>query len=164
MINPKISKSISGFTKNSLIYIDPRIANAETPLHEYSHIWAEVLRQRNPQEWQHIVDMMKDTPEVWNYVKQKYLHLHTDEQIADEALAQFSGKRGYMKLMTFMMEKNDVDTVFGMVIEDCGEFRNCGAKFFGIHYTNKEEVADHILYDLMNEVNPFDYIEEKKVI
>ena len=31
------------------------------------------------------------------------------------------------------------------------------AEFFGIHYTNKEEVADRILYDLLNEVNPLDY-------
>lgn len=77
---------IAGFTFKGTIYIDPRIATAETTLHEYTHLWAEVLRQRNPQEWQNIVQMMKETPEVWNYVIQNYPHLKTHDQIADEAL------------------------------------------------------------------------------
>ena len=146
-----------GFVYNGTIYIDPRIATAETPLHEYTHLWAEVLRQRNPQEWQHIVQMMKDTPEVWNYVKQNYPHLKTDDQIADEALAQFSGKRGYKNLQELVDGKQDADTIMGKMMEILGKFWSHIAEFFGIHYTNKEEVADRILYDLLNEVNPLDY-------
>ena len=146
-----------GFVHNGTIYIDPRIATAETPLHEYTHLWAEVLRQRNPQEWQHIVGMMKDTPEVWNYVKQNYPDLRTDDQIADEALAQFSGSRGYRKLQEFVDGKQNADTIFGKIMEALGRFWSSVAEFFGIHYTNKEEVADRILFDLLNEVNPLDY-------
>ena len=146
-----------GFVHNGTIYIDPRIATAETPLHEYTHLWAEVLRQRNPQEWQNIVQMMKDTPEVWNYVIQTYPHLKTDDQIADEALAQFSGKRGYRKLQELVDGKQDADTIMGKMMEALAKFWNHVADFFGIHYTNKEEVADRILYDLLNEVNPLDF-------
>ena len=146
-----------GFVYNGTIYIDPRIATAETPLHEYTHLWAEVLRQRNPQEWQNIVRMMKDTPEVWNYVIQNYPHLKTDDQIADETLAQFSGKRGYRKLQELVDGKQDADTIIGKMMEALAKFWNHVAEFFGIHYTNKEEVADRILYDLLNEVNPLDY-------
>ncbi len=145
-----------GFVHNGTIYIDPRIATAETPLHEYTHLWAEVLRQRNPQEWQNIVQMMKDTPEVWNYVKQNYPHLKTDDQIADEALAQFSGKRGYQKLQEFVNGQED-KSILDKMMEVLGKFWSHVAEFFGIHYTNKEEVADRILYDLLNEVNPLDY-------
>ena len=29
-----------GFTAGDKIYIDPRIATAETPIHEYAHLWA----------------------------------------------------------------------------------------------------------------------------
>ena len=145
-----------GFVHNGTIYIDPRIATAETPLHEYAHLWAEVLRQRNPQEWQNIVQMMKDTPEVWNYVKQNYPHLKTDDQIADEALAQFSGKRGYQKLQEFVNGQED-KSILDKMMEVLGKFWSHVAEFFGIHYTNKEEVADRILYDLLNEVNPLDY-------
>ena len=146
-----------GFVHNGTIYIDPRIATAETPLHEYTHLWAEVLRQRNPKEWQNIVQMMKDTPEVWNYVKQNYPHLKIDDQIADEALAQFSGKRGYKKLQELVDGKQDSDTIMGKLMEALAKFWNHVAEFFGIHYTNKEEVADRILYDFLNEVNPLDY-------
>ena len=145
-----------GFVHNGTIYIDPRIATAETPLHEYTHLWAEVLRQRNPQEWQNIVQMMKDTPDVWNYVKQNYPHLKTDDQIADEALAQFSGKRGYQKLQEFVNGQDD-KSILDKMMEVLGKFWSHVAEFFGIHYTTKEEVADRILYDLLNEVNPLDY-------
>lgn len=146
-----------GFVHDEAIYIDPRIATAETPLHEYTHLWAEVLRQRNRQEWANIVQMMKDTPEVWNYVKKNYPHLKTDNQIADEALAQFSGKRGYQRLQELVDGKQDADTIMDKMMEALAKFWNHVAEFFGIHYTNKEEVADRILYDLLNEVNPLDY-------
>ena len=145
-----------GFVHDGTIYIDPRIATAETPIHEYTHLWAEVLRQRNPQEWQSIVQMMKDTPEIWNYVKQSYPHLMTDDQIADEALAQFSGKRGYQKLQEFVNGQED-KSIFDKIMEVLEKFWSNVAEFFGIHYENKEDVADRILYDLLKEVNPLDY-------
>ncbi len=145
-----------GFVHDGTIYIDPRIATAETPIHEYTHLWAEVLRQRNPQEWQNIVQMMKDTPEIWNYVKQSYPHLRTDDQIADEALAQFSGRRGYQKLQEFVNGQDD-KSIFDKMEEVLEKFWSNVAEFFGIHYENKEDVADRILYDLLKEVNPLDY-------
>ena len=146
-----------GFVRqDGSIYIDPRIATAETPIHEYTHLWAEVLRQRNPQEWQNIVRMMKETPEVWNYVRDNYPHLMTDDQITDEALAQFSGKRGYQKLQDFV-DGQDNKSIFDKMMEVLGNFWSNVAEFFGIHYTNKEEVADRILFDLLSEVNPLDY-------
>ena len=146
-----------GFVRqDGSIYIDRRIATAETPIHEYTHLWAEVLRQRNPDEWKNIVQMMKDTPEVWNYVKQSYPHLMTDDQITDEALAQFSGKRGYQKLQEFV-DGQDNKSIFDKMMEVLGKFWSNVAEFFGIHYTNKEEVADRILFDLLSEVNPLDY-------
>ena len=145
-----------GFVHDGTIYIDPRIATAETPIHEYTHLWAEVLRQRNPQEWQNIVQMMKDTPEIWNYVKQSYPHLRTDDQIADEALAQFSGRRGYQKLQEFANGQDD-KSIFDKMEEVLEKFWSNVAEFFGIHYENKEDVADRILYDLLKEVNPLDY-------
>ena len=146
-----------GFVHNGTIYIDPRIATAETPIHEYTHLWAEVLRQRNPQEWQNIVQMMKATPEVWNNVRQNYPTLRTDDQIADEALAQFSGQRGYERLQEFAAVQSNGDTIFDKITEVLEEFWKGVAEFFGIHYTSKEQVADRILYDLLNEVNPLDF-------
>ena len=68
----KTSKGeIWGFTTNGKIYIDPSVANAETPIHEYTHIWAEALRENNPKEWNNIVGLMKGTT-LWNQVKRDY--------------------------------------------------------------------------------------------
>ena len=44
-------KQAYGFTVGGKIYIDPRIATSETPIHEYAHLWAEALRKANPKEW-----------------------------------------------------------------------------------------------------------------
>ena len=43
-----------GFTIGSKIYIDPRIATADTPIHEYAHLWASAMQKLNPKEWANI--------------------------------------------------------------------------------------------------------------
>lgn len=43
-----------GFTVGSKIYIDPRIATADTPIHEYAHLWASAMQKLNPKEWENI--------------------------------------------------------------------------------------------------------------
>ena len=60
------------FVYDNTIYLNPEKFTAETPIHEYTHLWAEALRQRNPNEWKKIVAMMKETPEIWNYVQKTY--------------------------------------------------------------------------------------------
>lgn len=43
-----------GFTVDGKIYIDPRIATADTPIHEYAHLWASAMQKLNPKEWENI--------------------------------------------------------------------------------------------------------------
>jgi len=43
-----------GFTLNGEIYLDPRIATAETPIHEYGHLWGEALREVNQKAWEQL--------------------------------------------------------------------------------------------------------------
>ena len=86
-----------GFTADGKIYVDPRIATAETPIHEYSHLWSTALREQNPKEWKNIVELMKGTA-VWDEVVRTYPELKTDDAIADEVLAQYSGRRGAERL------------------------------------------------------------------
>ena len=68
------------------MYIDPRMVNAETPIHEYTHLWATALRERKSKEWKNVVELMKGT-EVWDEVVRTYPELKTDDEIADEVLA-----------------------------------------------------------------------------
>ena len=43
-----------GFKVGGKIYIDPRIATADTPIHEYAHLWASAMKKLNPKEWANI--------------------------------------------------------------------------------------------------------------
>ena len=141
-----------GFVHDGEIYIDDRIATAETRLHERAHLFAAVMREKNPKEWVNIVRLMKDAPEVWNYVREQYPHLHTDDEIADEALAQFSGRHGLKKLQEFANGHDDAETIFGKVSAAIAKFWNFVADFFNMHYTSKEEVAERILFDTLSGV------------
>ena len=144
---------VYGFVHEGKVYLDPDVATVETPIHEYTHLWAEVLRQQNPGEWAKVVQMMKDTPEVWNDVKSQYPNLHTDDEITSEALAQYSGQRGTKRLQEFVEEKGETG-IFEKVSAALSKFWNAVADFLHIEYNSKEEVADRVLYDLLNGVNP----------
>ena len=117
-------------------------------------MWAEALRQKNPQEWDNIVAMMKATPELWVYVRRYYPALGTDDAIAEEALAQFSGRRGHEKLMAFAEGQTDSRSILQMVEAALEKFWHAVADFLHIHYETKEQVADQILTDLLKGVNP----------
>lgn len=151
-----------GFVYDNKIYIDPVIATAETPIHEYTHLWAEVLRHHNPEEWANIVQMMKDTPDVWARVLTQYPDLRTDDEIAEEALAQYSGHRGTQRLMESVKGEKNASGIFEKISAVLGKFWNAVADFLHIHYTNKEEVADRVMYDMLNGMNPLKYKFEKQ--
>ena len=152
-----------GFTVGGKIYIDPRIATADTPIHEYAHIWASAMQKLNPNEWENIVKLMKGTP-IWEEVKRNYPELTTDNEIADEVLAFYSGSRGAERLREEhakilkgngnVVEKVKAINAIKRVKEALKRFWKNVAEWFGIHFTTAEEVADKVLSDLLNGVNP----------
>ena len=151
-----------GFTVGGKIYIDPRVATADTPIHEYAHLWASALRQGNQEEWRNVVGLMKGTP-VWDEVKRKYPELTTDDEIADEVLATYSGRRGAERLKEEarkatsgkpVTEAARAVTAIGRVREALRKFWQNVADFLHIHYTSAEEVADRVMRDLVEGVNP----------
>lgn len=151
-----------GFTVGGKIYIDPRVATADTPIHEYAHLWASALRQGNQEEWRNVVGLMKGTP-VWEEVKRKYPELTTDDEIADEVLATYSGRRGAERLKEEarkatsgkpVTEAARAVTAIGSVREALRKFWQNVADFLHIHYTSAEEVADRVMRDLLEGVNP----------
>lgn len=149
--------TIYGFTVGGRIFIDPAVATAETPIHEYTHLWASALRQRNRVEWDNIVDLMKVDDVLWNNVRTEYPHLDNDDKIAEEVLARYSGQRGYARLMEDLHGRNDTEGLFDRIMEALGRFWGAVADFLHIHYTSKEQVADQILKDLLSQVNPLAY-------
>lgn len=158
-----------GFTVNDKIYVDPRIATAETPIHEYSHLWATAIQKANPKEWENIVGLMKNTS-IWNEVKASYKDLHTDNEIADEVLATYSGRAGAEKLRKMVSASNGegVSAIKKATIKRdvfflesaLKKFWQAMASFLGIHYESAEQVADQVLKDMLNEVNPAKKLKE----
>lgn len=151
-----------GFTVDGKIYIDPKIANSETPVHEYAHLWASALRQSNAKEWANVVGLMKDTA-VWEEVKKHYPELKTDDEIADEVLATYSGRRGAERLRKEMEEATKNGSIFDKaeamsamqkIRQAFDTFWNSVADFLHIHYTTAEEVADRVMKDLLDGVDP----------
>ena len=82
-----------GFTLNGKIYLDPRIATAETPIHEYGHLWVEALAEANPEAWEHLKGELEQDTDLVNYVKGRYPDLEGDE-LWEEVFTHFSGRRG----------------------------------------------------------------------
>ncbi len=152
-----------GFTVGGKIYIDPKIANTETPIHEYAHLWAAALRGQNPKEWQNIVELMKGTS-VWDEVKKRYPELNTDDDIADEVLATYSGRRGAERLREEqrkiagdkggVFEKAEAISALERVKQALRKFWKSVADFLHIHYKTAEEVADRVMKDLLDGVDP----------
>lgn len=152
-----------GFTVGGKIYVDPRIATAETPIHEYAHLWATAMREGNPTEWKNIVGLMKGTS-VWAEVQKLYPELKDDDDIADEVLATFSGRRGAERLRAeqqkimqgdgSVFEKAAAVGALARVKQALSKFWKGVADFLGIHYTSAEEVADRVMKDLLEGVDP----------
>lgn len=152
-----------GFELDGKIYIDNNIAGADTPIHEYSHLWASAFRKANPAEWKNVVELMKGT-EFWEKVKKEYPDLKTDEDIADEVLAQYSGSRGAERLRQEQkkilegegsaLSKATAIAAIEKVKQALKKFWKGIADWFNIKFTTAEEVADKVLSDLLNRVDP----------
>ena len=155
---------VRGFAVGGRIYLDPKMASDETAIHEYTHLWADALRKVNPAEWENVKDLLRGTP-IWEETKRLYPELADDEDaLADEVLAQFSGKHGAKRLAEArekamseadgVFDKAKVASVFDNVRQALKRFWKGVADFLGLHFTSAEEVADKVLSDLLNGVNP----------
>lgn len=152
-----------GFTIGGKIYIDPKVATSETPVHEYAHLWASALKANNAKEWQNVVGLMKGTS-VWEEVKKLYPELKSDDEIADEVLATYSGRKGAERLRKEMddiaksngnvFDKATAMNAMHRVKQAIEKFWKAVADFLHIHYTSAEQVADQVMKDLLDGVDP----------
>lgn len=158
-----------GFVKDGKIYIDPRMATAETPVHEYTHLWAEGMRKANPKKWNQIVDVLKNDKQLkplWDKMEKEYPELTNDDQRAEEVLAQFSGKRGAEKLRAAAAEiekEQGAEAANGFVDKVkkvLTDFWKAIAERFNLPFTSAEDVADMVMKDLMAGRNPNEWREK----
>ncbi len=75
--NPKISEeknanipeflkkpdgTIYGYTIGKDIYLTKEGINPNSPIHEYSHVWCTAVQENNPELWESVKSLIKDTP------------------------------------------------------------------------------------------------------
>ncbi len=151
---------VFGFVRNGKIYITAHGLNPNTPIHEYTHLWAKALQQKNRKAWQSIVDLLKDTP-MWNDVVNdpNYADLQgNDDAIASEVLARYSGKHGAERFeqeaKRVLQNKSIKDyartrVLIDNVREALNRFWNwVGKDLFHIdHFDSIDEVADRVKID-----------------
>ena len=158
------SGEVYGLVKDGRIYLDPKVATAETAVHEYTHLWGDMLRRKDSEQWSHTVKELKNSV-LWEEVKELYPELKTDDEIADEVLSTFSGRRGAERLREEARRVADGDggvftkakaiETLERVKEAIARFWEGVARMFGINrYRSAEELADMAMKDLLDSKNP----------
>ena len=155
---------VYGLVKDGRIYLDPKVATSETAVHEYTHLWGDMLRRKDAEQWSHTVKELKNSV-LWEEVKELYPELKTDDEIADEVLSTFSGRRGAERLREEARRVADGDggvftkakaiETLERVKEAIARFWEGVARMFGINrYRSAEELADMAMKDLLDSKNP----------
>ena len=155
---------VYGLVKDGRIYLDPKVATSETAVHEYTHLWGDMLRRKDSEQWSHTVKELKDSV-LWEEVKELYPELKTDGEIADEVLSTFSGRRGAERLREEARRVADGDggvftkakaiEALERVKEAIARFWEGVARMFGINrHRSAEELADMAMKDLLDSKNP----------
>ncbi len=158
------SGEVYGLVKDGRIYLDPKVATSETAVHEYTHLWGDMLRRKDSEQWSHTVKELKNSV-LWEEVKELYPELKTDDEIADEVLSTFSGRRGAERLREEARRVADGDggvftkakaiETLERVKEAIARFWEGVARMFGINrYRSVEELADMAIKDLLDSKNP----------
>lgn len=167
---------VYGFTYQGKIYVDPRIATSETPVHEYGHLWVQMKRQSAPEEWENIKKVFlndKLVQPIIDRVKQEYPELAKEgreDDFVEELVTQFSGKRGAERMRDMAQQiAEERGGVFGKAEAVAAmqrmktllsEFWASIAKMMGWKYRNANDIADKMMLDFLEGMNPSEEIKK----
>ena len=113
------------------MYLNPKKLNANTPIHEHTHLFNQVIHQINPKLWNKMVGAAKRL-DLWKEVKNdpNYANLKTDSQIADEVYSRLAGNKGEIDWQE-RIAKADSKSALAKVGEFIKEYWNNIKEFFG---------------------------------
>ena len=128
---------VLGFVKDNKIFINIDSFNAETPIHEYTHLWDKAVQKKNPELWKQGVEFLKKT-DTWKEIERNpaYADIAGDEDLlASEVHARLAGKEGAELFRNISEEvRKNVGTVL---------------------YDLRKELAEEFCSDRINDVQPF---------
>ena len=157
---------VYGFTDGEKIYLDTRKMKPETPLHEYTHLWCDMLRRVNPKEWENVKKLFDKVEGLKEEVKKLYPELEGDA-LYEEMITTYSGREGTKKLEDVVRklaaeegksvtESAKAKGFLAKVKEALTKYWKGVADVLGIHFTTAEEVADKVLADWAKGKNPLE--------
>ena len=160
------SSKIYGYKlSDGTIVINEEFLNANTPIHEFSHIW----EQLNPTTWKAGVKLLKKTAEgkiLFDEISNNpaYSNL-TAEQQWSEALNHFIGNYGEHKFHELENDKSPLGKLIAWVRD---LFNSIGRKLgVDVEITPEmtlEEFAEHVLGEMTTEVVSEAEIEKRAII
>ena len=155
---------VYGFTDGEKIYLDTKKMKPETPLHEYAHLWCDMLRKVNPKEWENVKKLFDKVEGLKEEVQKLYPELEGDA-LYEEMITTYSGREGTKKLEDVVRklaaeegksvtESAKAQGFLEKVKEALTKYWKGVADVLGIHFTTAEEVADKVLADWAKGVDP----------
>ena len=155
---------VYGFTDGEKIYLDTKKMKPETPLHEYAHLWCDMLRRVNPKEWENVKKLFDKVEGLKDEVQKLYPELEGDA-LYEEMITTYSGREGTKKLEDVVRklaaeegksvtESAKAQGFLAKVKEALTKYWKGVADVLGIHFTTAEEVADKVLADWAKGVDP----------
>ena len=155
---------VYGFTDGEKIYLDTKKMKPETPLHEYAHLWCDMLRKVNPKEWENVKKLFDKVEGLKEEVQKLYPELEGDA-LYEEMITTYSGREGTKKLEDVVRklaaeegksvtESAKAQGFLEKVKVALTKYWKGVADVLGIHFTTAEEVADKVLADWAKGVDP----------
>lgn len=167
---------IYGYTDGKEIVLNQEHLNANTPIHEYQHLWRTAAKEMNPELIEHGDKLIMQT-QLFADLKEdpNYKHL-SDDEICDEAFARLTGEDGAAileQMANDAIKENPLDTAKELTI--INRLKNWLKKFWywtldtftkwkpeDIKKMTLEDIRNLVLRDLENGVDPRTVLNEKK--
>lgn len=159
---------VYGYTDGKEIVLNQEHLNANTPIHEYQHLWRTAAKKMNPELIAHGDELIKQT-QLFADLKEdpNYKHL-SDDEICDEAFARLTGEDGAAILEQMAkdaIKENPLDTAKELTI--INRLKNWLKKFWywtldtftkwkpeDIQKMTLEDIRNLVLRDLAQGVDP----------
>ena len=167
---------VYGYTDGKEIVLNQDHLNANTPIHEYQHLWRTAAKRMNPELIAHGDELIKQT-QLFRDLKEDHNYKRlSDDEICDEAFARLTGEDGAAILEQMAKEaikENPLDTAKELTI--ISRLKNWLKKFWywtldtftkwkpeDIKKMTLEDIRNLVLRDLAQGVDPRTVQKEKK--
>lgn len=164
--------TVYGFADGDVIYLIKERFNANTPIHEYTHLWDRAYMKEHPKEWERLKELLKET-EMWEAIANdpNYADIASNEDLlASEVHAQLTGAYGAARFNDMLLEaRNSADTKKQSIVLKLkkwfNSFNRWLSKKFNADLAKKQELEEFIAKPILDIINKKDSnIEEKEVV